>query len=137
MNDIIINKTGSIQHCVKRAREELDHAGENFRNDYTRQDAAILNLTRACEQAIDLANYVIRKKKLGIPTASADSFSLLTTALILPPALAERLVRMTGFRNTAIHEYQKLNIDIVISIIQKDVEDLIRFTEVILAAMPQ
>jgi hypothetical protein len=57
MNDVIINKIESIQRCIKRAREEYEKAGKSFYEDYTRQDAAILNITRACEQTIDLANH--------------------------------------------------------------------------------
>jgi uncharacterized protein YutE (UPF0331/DUF86 family) len=132
MNEVIINKTSSIQRCIKRAREELELAGDRFHEDYTRQDAAILNLTRACEQAIDLANYVIRQKKLGVPANSADSFTLLSDASVLPRELADQLVKMTGFRNTAVHEYQQVNIDMVISIINRDTEDLVRFTEMML-----
>jgi len=132
MNDVIINKTGSIQKCIKRAREELEHAGDNFNTDYTRQDAAVMNLTRACEQAIDIANYIIRKRKLGIPVNSGDSFSLLSSASIITEELSERMIRMTAFRNIAVHEYQELNIDIVISIIQNGTADLIRFTEIVL-----
>lgn len=132
MNDVIINKTTSIQRCIKRAREELESAGARFHEDYTRQDAAILNLTRACEQAIDLANYVIRQKKLGVPANSGDSYTLLAAASLIPGELAERLLKMTGFRNTAVHEYQQVNIDIVISITKVDTDDLIRFTEYML-----
>lgn len=135
MNDVIINKTSSIQRCIKRAREELDLAGERFHEDYTRQDAAILNLTRACEQAIDLANYVIRQKKLGVPANSGESFTLLASASVIPQELAEKLVRMTGFRNTAVHEYQQVNIDMVISIINRDTDDLVRFTGILLQEM--
>src|SRR6056297_951097 len=129
MNDVIINKSVSIQRCIKRAREELELAGDRFSEDYTRQDAAILNLTRACEQAIDLANYVIRRKKLGVPANSDDSFTLLAAASIIPRELAEKMLKMTGFRNTAVHEYQQVNIDIVVSIIKVDTEDLVQFTE--------
>ncbi len=70
MNDVVVNKVQSIQRCVLRAREEHRDAGGQFLGDYTRQDAAILNITRACEQAIDLANHLIRSEKLGIPTDS-------------------------------------------------------------------
>jgi len=132
MNDVIVNKSASIQRCIKRAREELELAGDRFHEDYTRQDAAILNLTRACEQAIDLANYVIRQKKLGVPANSGDSFTLLADASVIPRELAEKLLKMTGFRNTAVHEYQEVNIDIVVSIIKVDTEDLVRFTECML-----
>ena len=41
-------------------------------------------------------------------------------------------MRMTGFRNIAVHEYQQLNIDIVVSIIRNGSADLVRFTEIVL-----
>ena len=68
MNDIVINKTQSMQRCILRAREEHALAGEDFATSLTHQDAAVLNITRACELAIDLANHVIKVEKLGIPT---------------------------------------------------------------------
>ena len=77
MNDIIINKIQSIQRCVQRAREEYESDPDGFDTSFTRQDAAILNVLRACEQAIDLANHVIRKHKMGIPSSSTESFDLL------------------------------------------------------------
>jgi len=79
MNDIVINKVQSIQRCVRRARDEYQADPDTFATNYTHQDAAILNVVRACETAIDLANYVIRANKLGIPVSSADSFRVLRT----------------------------------------------------------
>jgi FAD/FMN-containing dehydrogenase len=71
MNDIVINKIQNIQRCVRRAREEYQADPDGFATNYTRQDAALLNVLRTCETAIDLANYVIRANKLGIPVSSA------------------------------------------------------------------
>lgn len=132
MNDVVTNKIQSLQRCVQRAREEYRLAGENFATDYSRQDAAILNVTRACEQAIDLANYVIKTRKLGIPTGSAESFELLARAQVIPADLAERLKKMVGFRNIAVHEYQTLNIAIVESVIREGLEDLVGFGDGVL-----
>ncbi len=129
MNDVILNKVQSIQRCVKRAREEYREAGEHFQDDYTHQDAAILNVTRGCEQAIDLANHIIRSEKLGIPTDSGESFELLVKADIIPRELGNRLRKMVGFRNTAIHEYQELDIHIVERVIEGGLDDLILFTD--------
>ena len=137
MNDVVINKIQSIQRCINRAREEYTLAGASFKTNLTHQDAAILNLTRACEQSIDLANYIIKNKKLGIPNQSSDSFEFLAEHGLLTPNLAEKLVKMTGFCNTAVHQYQKLNIDIVVSIIEKGLNDLIDFTDVILDIRPE
>lgn len=85
-SDIVINKIESIQRCVERAREELA-AADDFEHDYTHQDAAILNVTRSCEQAIDLANHMIRRDKLGIPKDSGDTFDLLANRRLIEDEL--------------------------------------------------
>lgn len=131
MNDVIINKAQSIQRCVKRAREEYEQA-ENFHTDYTRQDAAILNVLRACELSIDLASFVISRRKLGVPTSSREAFELLRDATLLSPALCDRMLKMVGFRNIAVHAYQSLDMNIVASVIQNGLNDLLGFVDAIL-----
>lgn len=135
MNDIVINKIQSMQRCVTRAREELRAAGDNFARDYTRQDATVLNITRACEQAIDLANHVIKSQKMGVPVSTADSFALLARQSVISSDLEQKLVGMTGFRNIAVHQYQELNLDIVVKVVQEGLDDLVMFGDLILKAM--
>jgi uncharacterized protein YutE (UPF0331/DUF86 family) len=137
MNDVVVNKVQSIQRCVLRAREEYGAAGGRFLDDYTRQDAAILNITRACEQAIDLANHLIRAEKLGIPTDSAESFELLVKAGIMPAELGGKLKRMVGFRNTVIHEYQQVDVRIVEAVIKAGLDDLLAFAQLCLRRAEQ
>ena len=131
MNDIVIDKVQSIHRCIERAREEYHLAGVDFQSDYSRQDAAILNITRACELAIDLANYVIKTRKIGIPTSSVESFSLLVRKQVIPVQLKEKMSSMVGFRNIAIHEYQKLRIEIIEAIIKTGLDDLLAFSDCI------
>lgn len=51
MNDALIAKLTSLQRCVARAREEYAAAGEGFATDYSRQDAALLDVIRAWSSA--------------------------------------------------------------------------------------
>lgn len=129
MKDIVINKIQSIQRCVRRAREEYEADRAGFATNYTRQDAALLNVLRACETAIDLANYVIRAHKLGIPVSSADSFKLLRAAQIIDARLAERMEKMVGFRNMVIHQYTKVDIQIVEAVIISELDELLAFAD--------
>lgn len=131
MNDLVINKVQSIQRCIRRAREEYQAAGTEFASDYSRQDAAILNITRACEQAIDLANYVIKLRQWGIPNSSAESFALLARERLISLDLAERLRRMVGFRNIAVHEYETLDLAIVVAVIETGLTDLLTFADML------
>lgn len=127
MNDIVINKIQSIQRCVERAREEYGSAPEEFETNYTAQDAATLNILRACEQAIDLANHLIRTRKMGIPTSSAESFDLLLARGVIDKDLAEKLKRMVHFRNIVVHQYERLDMDILKSVIDSGLDDVVEF----------
>ena len=51
-DDVLINKAATIERCVARAREEYFRDPGSFGTDFTRQDAAILNIQRACEAAL-------------------------------------------------------------------------------------
>ena len=129
MNDIIINKIQSIQRCIQRAREEYQINPDDFLTNYSRQDAAILNLIRACEQSIDLASHIVKKYKMGIPTDTAEIFQLLERNNVISAPISENLRYMVGFRNTVVHEYQGINMKIVITVIETGLDDLIQFAE--------
>ncbi len=129
MNDTAAQKITSLQRCVARAREIHAEAGDRFDTLYNLQDAAVLNVIRACDTAIDLANMVIRRRKLGIPSESRESFSILAREGIIDAASALRLQKMVGFRNLAVHQYRELDLAIVASVIRSRLDDLLTFAQ--------
>ena len=125
------SKIATIVRCVERAREEYSQAGDGFKTNFTRQDAAVLNVLRGCEAAVDLANMLIRKQRLGIPVEMKESFALLERGGFITADLSERLQNMVGFRNVAVHQYKKLDLDIVKAIINTHLDDLLTFAEAV------
>jgi uncharacterized protein YutE (UPF0331/DUF86 family) len=117
MDDVLLNKAAIIERCWRRIAEEYG-ADASRLADFTRQDAIILNLERACQAAIDAAMHVVAREHLGVPQSSAQAFDLLRAAGRIDSRLAGRLRAMVGFRNVAIHQYQDLNIDILRRIIE-------------------
>ena len=75
VDDVLINKASSIERFVARAREEYDKDPGSFAVDFTRQDAAILNIQRACEAALDIGQHLIRRERLGVPQGARDVFN--------------------------------------------------------------
>ncbi|PZU23641.1 MAG: toxin-antitoxin antitoxin component [Stenotrophomonas sp.] len=116
-DDVLLNKAASIERGVRRAREEYERAPASFAEDFTRQDAAILNIQRACEAALDMGQHLIRRERLGIPQSARDVFALLAAGGWIDSALAEALKRMVGYRNIAVHEYQALQLPITVAVI--------------------
>lgn len=130
-DDVILNKAASIERCLRRIEEEYAGNQQNLVANQTKQDAIVLNLQRACETAIDLAMYVVSQRKLGVPQDSRDAFMLLQTSGIIPIDIATRMQHMVGFRNVAVHEYARLNLDIVHAIITKQLDDFRTFSSTI------
>ncbi|GAB3486754.1 type VII toxin-antitoxin system HepT family RNase toxin [Marinomonas epiphytica] len=118
MNDAIINKFATIERCIKRIKEVYEQSKDHFDSDYTSQDSVILNLQRACEASIDVANIINKQHRTGIPQSGRDSFELLKKAGFISPLLAENLQKMVGLRNIAVHDYQTLNLEIVKHVIE-------------------
>lgn len=123
MNDVEINKAAIIERCLARVNEEYAGDPASLANP-TRQDSIVLNLLRACEATIDLAMHRVRVHRLGPPQDTRDAFELLARARLLSPERAQVLKRMVGFRNVAVHEYQRLSVAIVRSIIERHLDDL-------------
>jgi uncharacterized protein YutE (UPF0331/DUF86 family) len=131
-DDILINKAATIERCVARAREEYQRDPAGFAEDYTRQDAAILNVQRACEAALDMGQHLIRRECLGVPQSARDVFNLLAKGGWMDVELAEALKRMVGFRNIAVHEYQALQLPITVNVITRHLDEFLRYSEGIL-----
>ena len=138
MNDIVLNKKESIERCISQIRIYYALPSDvAFEEDYLKQDAISINLQRACEQCIDLANHTIKARKLGLPKDSRESFRLLAIGKVIPHELAKRLEGMVGFRNILVHEYQRMDIGLMIRVIERHLDDLVEFTNCIVRAFSQ
>jgi uncharacterized protein YutE (UPF0331/DUF86 family) len=132
IDDVLINKAATIERCVARAREDYASNPATFADDFTRQDAATLNILRACQAALDVGQHLVRRERLGVPQSARDVFTLLAAAGWIDATLAESLKRMVGFRNIAMHDYQQLQLPIMIAIIEKHLDDFLRFSGAII-----
>ncbi|WP_313077133.1 type VII toxin-antitoxin system HepT family RNase toxin [Melaminivora sp.] len=131
-DDVLLNKAATIERCVARAREEYFRDPDSFAADFTRQDAAILNIQRACEAALDMGQHLVRRDRLGVPQSARDVFALLARGGVIEPALADELQRMVGFRNIAVHDYQKLQLPITVAIIETHLEGFLSYSQTLL-----
>ncbi len=128
-DDVLINKAATIERCVARARQEFSKDPDTFATDHTRQDAAILNIQRACEAALDMGQHLIRLHKLGVPQSSKDIFSILTQAGCFNEDLAQKMQRMVGYRNVAVHDYQVLQLPITVAVITGHLDEFLDFSQ--------
>ena len=127
MSNPVLNKIESMERCINRVKE-IYSINQNL-NDYNIQDALILNLQRACQTAIDIAMHIIARETLGLPQNSKEAFTILETNKIINFGTSKNMKAMVGFRNIIVHEYEKLNIDILQSIVENNLNDFIDFSK--------
>ena len=90
-DDVLLNKTAIVERCVGRACEEYAADPDTFLSNFTRQDAAVLNVQRACEAVLDMGQHLVRREQLGVPQSARDVFDLLASNTWIDGALAESL----------------------------------------------
>jgi uncharacterized protein YutE (UPF0331/DUF86 family) len=124
--DIVFAKINSIQRCLKRIRDITGLNPDSLENLDT-EEIFILNLQRAIQASIDLASHIVADEGLGLPQELRDNFDLLKKNNILSEKLTDRLRKMVGFRNIAVHEYETMDIDILKSILTNNLKDIEEF----------
>ncbi|CAM3630378.1 type VII toxin-antitoxin system HepT family RNase toxin [Parendozoicomonas haliclonae] len=134
MDDVLLNKMAIIERCLARVDEEYCGHEEELMTNFTRQDAIILNIQRACQACIDMGNRTLALLKSQTVQESREVFDVLAEKKIISAELAHRMKMMVGFRNIAVHEYQRLDINIMKAVIEEHLGDLRFFGKTLLAS---
>ena len=124
--DLVLAKVETLDRCLARIAAVRSEANSALRAIDV-QDITVLNLQRAVQAMIDVAAHVVAGEALGTPDSLGASFTLLERAGILDGELAERMRRMTGFRNVAVHEYRRLDPAVLEAIVRERLGDLRAF----------
>jgi len=125
--DIVLAKIAIIQRCLGRIKEATGLNPARL-DSFDVQDIFAINLQRAAQASIDLAAHIVATEGLGVPQDLRENFALLQNARMLDPDLSERMQRMVGFRNIAVHEYQNLSVDVLKHILVERLGDFEEFS---------
>lgn len=87
----------------------------------------------ATQAAIDLAESIIAFKKFRKPATLGESFDILREEKVISAELAEKMIKMTGFRNIIAHDYIDIDYDKVYDVLQNKLGDIEEFLKIISA----
>ncbi len=124
---VIENKISAARKYLKLLDRYKGHSRATIEEDVDIRGALERYLYLAVQAAIDLGEAIISLKELRKPTTTAEAFDILCEAGIIPPELAQRLVKMVGFRNVMAHDYEAVNYDIVYDVLHNRLADIEEF----------
>lgn len=125
---VIENKISSIQRYLAILVVYKEYSLEEIYKDVTLRGAVERYLYLLSQATIDLAEAIISYKGFRKPTTYSEAFDILKDETILFPDLADRLVKMTGFRNLIAHDYERIDFSIIYDVLTNhlcDVEDFL------------
>ena len=133
MNEQLLReKADVVARCLARVKSKRPASQQALAGDLDAQDIIILNLERAVQACVDISSHVIAYTPLAASPTMAESFVCLRNAGVISPAICERMVKATGLRNLLVHEYQRIDWNIVWQVLNKHIQDPIDFVQAVL-----
>lgn len=110
---LILRKIDRIETYLKQIRQKKDPGIEAFKKDKDIQGIVLFNLIQSIQSCIDIGTHIISDSGWEMPGSQADIFETLAQKKVITKPLAGKMIKMTGFRNRIIHEYEKIDLKIV------------------------
>ena len=112
----------------------LDHyqsySLEEFLADPERYGSAERFLQLAVEAILDVGNHIVADEQLGRVEKSRDVAALFLSKGFIDDRLAQKWLRMIGFRNILVHEYAELDRRIVYKVLCEQLHDFSALSKV-------
>lgn len=100
---------------------------EEFRGNKVLRRYIERTLQMAVECCLDVGSHIISSERLREPEDNKDVFKVLVEAGFLPEEMLGSLQRMAGFRNILIHEYARIDPEVVFGVFKRRLDELRRF----------
>ena len=116
-------------------REQIDeYRGITIRRyaaDWKAQRIVERTLQMMIEICLDVANHIISGEGYRRPLGYADHFTVLMENGALNVRLSARLEKMARFRNLIVHNYDKIDVAVVVGLLKRNLADFDDFKSAI------
>ncbi|MGB9150217.1 MAG: DUF86 domain-containing protein [Burkholderiales bacterium] len=125
--EIVEQKLESLRRCLQRLEDKCPSSPEILAGDLDLQDIIALNLSRAVQISVDIGAHLIAGMNVPPPGTMGQTFDLLALEGLLGNEIVTNLKKAVGFRNIAVHNYERINWFIVHSIVKYHRADFVHF----------
>lgn len=126
----IKDKIIQIEKFFEELKDIVPSNIDKYRPNLEKKAACERYAEKIIEAVVDLAFLVIHQKKFKLPEDDIDAFNILCENKFIDNNLAIKLQHAKGMRNIIVHEYGRINDDIVFHSIteelEKDVKEFVK-----------
>ncbi len=132
--DVARNKLTSLDRCLTRINNRLPATAALLATDADAQDIVSVNLQRAVQLCAHLCLMLVANQGLVNPADMAEGFQRLRDQGWITEPTYRAMRAAVGFRNISVHEYRKLDWQIVHRICAANLGDFRRFAQELVQA---
>lgn len=130
--DVLNQKIDSLRNCIERIESKKPFTTVDLISNFDLQDIISINLERAVQICVDIASHVLSEKQGSTPSTMAESFIELTRNGMLSAEVSQSMVKAVGLRNLLVHEYSKIDWNIVSKVSNEHLDTFRQFAQEIL-----
>ena len=128
---LILRKLSELDEYCRQIAEYETITVAQYSADWKIQRIIERTLQMMIETCVDIAGHIIADKEYRVPKSYSDVFKVLHEEKIVSSKLFNALEKMAKFRNIVVHHYDKIDVEIVIGILKKDLKDFMDYKDTI------
>jgi uncharacterized protein YutE (UPF0331/DUF86 family) len=122
-NNIIKNRLLKLEEYLNDLQEYQDISFNEYKDNKVIRRFVERTLQLAIESCLDIGSHIIAEHRWGIPDTNRDIIKMLFDNGIIKGDI-KNYIKMAQFRNVIIHDYAKLDDEIIFGILKRNLEDL-------------
>lgn len=128
----IYSRIEALKEYLEYLESIKDTSLEDLQSNIERRGAIERYLQLSIESCIDIAELIISDQRFATPESGRDAIIILGNEAVLDKNFAENFSQAAGFRNILIHDYVKIDYDLLHKYLQENLSDFHKFIEQIL-----
>ncbi len=133
-NIVLMKKIACLDEYLndlKEVKNQQDLTFAQFQHDKKLRRYVERTLHLTVESCLDIGGHIIADEGFREPVDNKDVFAVLAENSIITSEDLSSLQNMAKFRNVIVHDYAKIEAEIIYNIVHRNLTDIERFVSVI------
>lgn len=132
-NEVVESKLRYLQEYLIDLAEYETIDLDTYRTSKKDQRFVERTLHLACECCLDIAAHIVSRQGFREPRDNKDLFHILFENRVIDKPICDTMIKMAKFRNIVVHDYTRIDPEIVITILRKNLHDFKAFGRSVMA----
>ncbi|WP_353093840.1 DUF86 domain-containing protein [Tissierella praeacuta] len=129
ISDVIKRKLKELeQNLIYLKQISYDVNLENLKSDMIKYWGIERGIQICIERIIDIANIIISVSDKEKPDTYREIMLMMSDLEVVSGKFSKKLANMVGFRNILVHDYTKIDQEIILNMLKDDINDFMKYT---------